>query len=199
MEVHDRIIQEATSQFFKFGIRNVTMDDIAASLGISKRTVYETFKDKGTLVETCMRTLTTHQDKKTALVISESKNAIEAIFVFMREAIKAMKAVNPVFFKDFEKLYPVLWKKMEKEGIEKKYTFSAKLLNKGIEEGLFRKDLNVEIVSKLLHEQIGLLVDESIFPRDKYDFTEVFQNIIINFTRGISTPKGSEFIDRILG
>ncbi len=198
MEVHDRIIQEATTQFFKYGIRNVTMDDIAASLGISKRTVYETFKDKGALVETCMRTLTAHQDKKTALVISESENVIEAIFVFMREAIKAMKVVNPVFFKDFEKLYPALWKKMEKDSIEKKYTLSAKLLNKGIEEGLFRKDLNVEIVSKLFHEQIGLLVDESIFPRDKYDFTEVFQNIIINFTRGISTQKGSEFISRIL-
>lgn len=198
MEVRDRIIEEATRQFFQLGIRNVTMDDIAVSLGISKRTVYETFKDKGELVQTCLTMLTSKDDKKVEQVVAESANAIEAIFVFMREGIKAMNSINPVFFKDLEKFYPAMWKVMEKEGKAKRFKLSAKLLNKGIKEGLFRKDFNVEIVSKLFHEQIGLLVNESIFPRDKYDRAEVFQNMIINFTRGISTPRGTEIIDRIL-
>ncbi|MEZ5106262.1 MAG: TetR/AcrR family transcriptional regulator [Draconibacterium sp.] len=197
MEVRDRILEESTKQFFQFGIRNITMDDIAVSLGISKRTVYETFKDKGELVQSCIEKLTKLHDKRTAEVVSGSENVIEAIFVFMREGIKAMNAVNPVFFKDLEKLFPSLWKKLESESISKRFDLSSKLLRKGIAEGLFRNDLNVEIIAKLFHAQMNILIDESVFPRDKYDHAEIFQQMIINFTRGISTSKGIQVIEQL--
>ena len=100
MEVRDRIIEEATSQFFRFGIRNVTMDDIAVSLGISKRTVYEIFKDKSDLIQTCLKKLTEDGERNKTMVVSKSSNVIEAIFVFMQEGIKAINSINPVFFKD---------------------------------------------------------------------------------------------------
>ncbi len=173
------------------------MDDIAVSLGISKRTVYETFKDKGELVQSCIEKLTKLHDKRTAEVVSGSENVIEAIFVFMREGIKAMNAVNPVFFKDLEKLFPSLWKKLESESISKRFDLSSKLLRKGIAEGLFRNDLNVEIIAKLFHAQMNILIDESVFPRDKYDHAEIFQQMIINFTRGISTSKGIQVIEQL--
>ncbi|QGY46668.1 TetR family transcriptional regulator [Maribellus comscasis] len=198
MEVRERIIEEATKQFFQYGIRNVTMDDIAVSLGMSKRTVYETFKDKGTLVETCINDLTIREDKKVARVVNESANVIEAIFVFMREGTKAMNAINPVFFKDLEKLYPRLWKRVDTETKAKRLNLSARFLEKGIKEGLFRNDLNIEIIAKLFHEQMSILIDETIFPRDKYDHAEIFQNMIINFTRGISTSTGIQIIDKTL-
>ena len=197
MEVRDRILEESTKQFFQFGIRNITMDDIAVSLGISKRTVYETFKDKGELVQSCIEKLTKLHDKRSAEVVSGSENVIEAIFVFMREGIKAMNAVNPVFFKDLEKLFPSLWKKLESESISKRFDLSSKLLRKGIAEGLFRNDLNVEIIAKLFHAQMNILIDESVFPRDKYDHAEIFQQMIINFTRGISTSKGIQVIEQL--
>lgn len=198
MEVRDRIVEEGTKQFFQYGIRNVTMDDIAVSLGMSKRTVYEIFKDKGELVETCINNLTIKEDKKVLEVVNQSANVIEATFVFMREGINAMNSINPVFFKDLQKLYPLLWKRIDAELKTKRRSLSARFLKKGIQEGLFRKDLNVEIISKLFHEQMNLLVDESIFPRDKYDHREIFQSMMINFTRGISTSKGIEIIDEIL-
>lgn len=198
MEVRDRIIEEATKQFFQFGIRNVTMDEMAVTLGISKRTVYEIFKDKSELVQTCIGKLTEYQDRNIVKVVSESSNVIEAIFVFMREGIKAMNSINPVFFKDFEKLYPALWRKLEKEALAKRLELSVKLLTAGVDQGLFRKDMNTEIVSKLFHTQMNLLADDTIFPRDKYNHAEVFRNMIINFTRGISTQRGIEIIDKIL-
>lgn len=199
MEVRDRIIEEATKQFFQYGIRNVTMDDIAVSLGISKRTVYEIFKDKSELVDTCISELNVKQDKKVKEVVTNSVNVIEAIFVFMREGVKAMKEINPVFFKDLEKLYPRLWKKIESENVGKRHDLSSQLLKKGVAEGLFRQDLNIEIVSKLFYHQMNLLSNDSVFPRDKYDHAEVFQNMIINFARGISTPKGIQFIESVTG
>lgn len=198
MELRDRIIEEATKQFFQFGIRNITMDDIAISLGISKRTVYDIFKNKSELVQTCIKKLTTDHDLHISKVISDSSNAIEVIFIFMREGIKALNSINPVFFKDMEKLYPVLWHSIENESHNKRSELSAKLIQKGIKDGLFRDDLKIEIVSKLFQEQINLLTDDKVFPRDKYNHSEVFQNMIINFTRGISTTKGIGVIDSIL-
>ncbi len=198
MEVRDRIVEEATLQFFKYGIRSVTMDDIAASLGISKRTVYETFKDKTELVHTCLKRLMQVQDKKNQEVISGSANVIEAIFLFMQEGIKAMNAINPVFFVDMKKYYLPIWKLLHEENKEKTYRMTHTMLRKGVNEGLFRKDINISIVSKLFHEQANLVSDDRIFPREEFVLSEVYQNLIINFTRGISTNKGIEIIDKIL-
>ncbi|MBN2635800.1 MAG: TetR/AcrR family transcriptional regulator [Prolixibacteraceae bacterium] len=198
MELRDRITNEGTKQFFQYGIRNVTMDDIAVSLGISKRTVYETFKDKSELVQNCIEVLNHKQDKRVNEVVSQSENAIKSIFVFMREGMRVMNEINPVFFKDMEKLYPSLWKKIEKEALAKRYNLSSKLLTRGVSEGLFREDLNIDIVAKLFHTQLTIFSDETVFPRDKYNHAEIFQNMIINFTRGISTLKGIEIIDNTI-
>ncbi len=198
MEIRQRIIEEANRQFFRFGIRNVTMDEIAVNLGISKRTVYETFKDKNDLVKNCIEVITENHAQKVEHVISESENVIEAIFVFMREGIKMMNEINPVFFKDIEKLYPKTWKILETESVEKRCELSGNLIRNGIGDGFFRSDLNIGIVSKLFHAQTNLLIDEEIFPRDKYNYSEVFENMVINFVRGISTEKGIKVIDQIL-
>ena len=80
MEVRARIIEEATRLFFQYGIRSITMDEIAVSLGISKRTVYETFKDKTELIHTCLRDLIRRRDERRQEVISSSANVIDAIF-----------------------------------------------------------------------------------------------------------------------
>lgn len=198
MEVRDRILEEATRQFFKYGIRNVTMDDIAVSLGISKRTVYETFKDKTELVGTCMRYLIQKQDKMHQEIVSTSANVIEAIFRSMQQGMKAMSVINPVFFMDLKKYYPALSKSLHEENKEKHIKGTHTMLRRGVNEGLYRKEINIEIVSRLFHEQMNLIMDENIFSRDEFDITEVFSNLIINFTRGISTNKGIELIDRYM-
>jgi hypothetical protein len=72
------------------------------------------------------------------------------------------------------------------------------MLRKGLNEGLYRKGINIEIIAKLFHEQMNLVSDETIFPSDKFDHGEVFQNIMINFTRGIATKRGIEIIDEII-
>jgi AcrR family transcriptional regulator len=198
MEIRDRIIEEATSQFLQFGIRNVTMDGIAAGLGMSKRTVYETFKDKSTLVISCLEVLGKKHEKKNAEICSSSKNVIETIFLYMQEGIKAMNVISPVFFRDMEKLYPAKWKKLRENNEKEATRLTRELLQKGINEGLFRSEINIPIVSKLFREQMNLLADEKVFPRDEYNYTDIFQSLTINFMRGISTKKGIELIDSIL-
>lgn len=198
MEIRERIIEEATNQFLQFGIRNVTMDGIAAELGMSKRTVYEAFKDKSTLVHSCLEALREKHKCKNDEICSSSGNVVETIFLYMQEGIKAMNAINPVFFRDMEKLYPKTWKKLRKNNEEETYKLSEELLQRGIGQGLFRPEINIPIVAKLFYEQMNLLADEKVFPRDEYSYAEVFKNLTINFMRGISTTKGIELIDSML-
>ncbi len=198
MEQYDRIIEEATRQFFRYGIRNVTMNEIAVALGISKRTVYEIFKDKTELVEVCLKELSRKQKKKNNELISGAGNVIETIFMFMQEGIKVMNSINPVFFSDLKKFYPGLARAIHEENIRTSHNLTHKLLHDGQDEGFFRKDINIPIVSKLFHEQMNLISDEKIFPREEFNHAEVFKNLVINFMRGISTSRGIDFIDKLI-
>lgn len=195
MEIRERIIEEALKQFLTYGIRNVTMDGIAANIGISKRTVYEVFKDKKELIYICLKQLKKNHEEKNHEIISSSRNVIETIFAFMREGIKAMTCINPVFFMDMKKFYSSAWNALSEENEKNVLSLSKKLLMKGIEEGLFRSDINIPIVAKLFHEQMKLLADEKVFPRDEFNYADLFQSLTINFMRGISTQKGIKIIE----
>lgn len=198
MELQKRILDEATLQFFRYGIRNVTMDDIAAALGISKRTVYEVFRNKTELVVSCLKELALQQDKKNKEIIENSGNVIESIALFIQEGIKVMNSINPVFFTDLQKFYPVITDTVFKESDKKRFDLTHQLLTKGIEEGIFRNDINVPIVAKLFHEQINVITDDRMFPRNKFNHVEVFKNLVINFMRGISTANGIAIIEEII-
>jgi AcrR family transcriptional regulator len=198
MDIQQRIVEEATRQFFQYGIRNVTMDGIAAALGMSKRTVYETFKDKTTLVYACLEVLSEKRKKRNKEICTPSQNVIETIFSFMKEGIKAINAINPVFFRDMEKFYPNYWSSLREKSEKEALGLSKGLLRKGIKEELFRSDISIPIVAKLFQEQMNLLADEKVFPRDEFSYADVFQNLTINFMRGISTKKGIELIESML-
>lgn len=195
MEIRDKIIEEATVQFMEYGIRYVTMDSIASALGMSKRTVYEIFKDKTTLVHSCLEVVSEKHRKKNVEICQSANNVIEMIFLFMREGIKAMKDINPVFFRDMEKLYPKTWKNIQESHEKEAINLTEEILQNGIEQELFRPEINISIVARLFHKQMNLLADDKIFPRDEYNYIDVFQNLVTNFVRGISTKKGIEIIE----
>jgi AcrR family transcriptional regulator len=198
MEVRDRILKEAAKEFFQLGIRNVTMDEIANELGISKRTIYETFKDKTELLITCLESYSEELKQKKEEIISNSSNVLESIFTFLKNGISTMNAINPVFINDLKKFYPEVWQNIYLNNEIKNLNLTHKLLRKGVNEGIFLKELNLDIISKLIMEQVKVLADENAFPRDKYSVSEVFQSMVISFTRGISTQKGLELIDKMV-
>ncbi len=198
MEIRDRIIEQSIQSFMKYGIRHVTMDDIANNLGISKRTLYEVFKDKNELLNTCMKRLEQMQDENHRKLTAECSNTLEVMIRTMQEGLKYMDLINPVFFSDLKKYYPMVWEEKQREHTTKGLNKIHTQLRKGINEGLFRKDFDIKIVAKLFHEQMNLIGDDNIFPKDEYNFQDIFKNLVINFVRGISTRKGSELIDHIL-
>ena len=198
MQIRKRILDEAARQFLSYGIRNITMDDIAASLGISKRTVYEKFKNKNDLVLQCLQELTKQQEANTKTLIKNTTNAIDTISTLMQEGIKLLNSINPVFFSDLKKFYPEIAESIYKDNIKSREEITNQLLQQGIDEGLFRNDIHIQIVSRLFHEQMNVISDEKMFPREEYKFSEVYKNMVVNFMRGISTSKGISIIEETI-
>mgnify|MGYP001418060315 FL=1 len=195
MDVRKRILTEATNLFFQNGIRDITMDNIAEKLGISKRTIYETFKNKSELLINCFEEYSKERYKANEEIIKNSHNVLAAICSFIQSGALAIDLLNPAFFSDMRKYHNDIWVMASKQQNEKNYNLAYRLLRKGINEGIFRKDINIDIVVKIILEQMKLLVDNEVFSSDKYTRSEVFKNMVINFIRGIATNRGIELID----
>ena len=196
MDTKKRIITGSQQMFIKFGIRSITMDMIAEQLGVSKRTIYEQFTDKDELLQHCINAAMNEQRRINAEILENSENIIKATFKFIKNSIDTLNRINPLFFFDIEKYYPELWEQKIKENDNRNLNRSIELVSKGVQENVFRSEVNVEIVAKLILEQFKMLSNQELFPNDKFSRVDVFENIVINFIRGIATEKGLLLIDK---
>lgn len=198
MEVFERILTESFKLFAKNGIRSVTMDDIAKHIGISKKTIYENFRDKDDLLKQGLLFHKENQDKVLLSIMAISDNVLETIYKVMFEATTHMRGINPVFFSDLKKYHYKLCEDLIPRQREEKMILLQGLIEKGIAEGIFRDDLNTLLITKLLNYQLDGLSDEDFFPVSEYSRAEVFRSIIEIFTRGIATLKGITIIEEII-
>ncbi len=198
MNIRERIIQEATTLFIRNGIRSITMDDISRHLGISKRTIYENFRDKDELLLHCIENKKQMQRQCKQTAVASSSNVLEAIYQIMFEVSAQMEQVHPSFINDLRKYHPDLWKNCIVKHKDEHIKDFRQLIISGIDDGIFRSDINVEIVTRMLNIQLREMTNDEIFPIDQFPRREVIVNIIVNFTRGISTPKGINIIEKII-
>ena len=195
MEAKDRVILKSSELFLQTGIRLVTMDQIATEMGMSKRTIYEMFKDKDDLLAQCLESMFRQDIKELHEIISGSDNAIEALYLIGQHGEKKKASVNRIFFEDFRKLYPVLWEHFRVKSGPGRESVSFTILQKGLGEGIFRKDLNLEIVDIFIHSMMETCYNAEIFPANT-DMKEIIGNVIIPYFRGIATRKGQELIEK---
>lgn len=193
-ELRDRIIVTATESFMTCGIKCITMDDIAASLGISKRTLYEVFQDKETLLKECMLKHQAEMSVFLSKVFDESKNVLEVILVCYQRSIEAFHKTNKRFYEDIKK-YPQVYDLMRRYR-EKDSDSTIAFFKKGVDQGIFRDDVNFAIINLLVREQLDLLMNTDIC--NAYSFVEVYESIMFTYIRGISTDKGAKVLDNFI-
>jgi TetR/AcrR family transcriptional regulator, cholesterol catabolism regulator len=199
MSVKERIVAQSSELFTRSGIKAITMDDISREAGVSKRTIYENFKDKDELLRASLVYLDDIYNGEKEELIRDSVNTIDMLFKILKHGIKLLSTINPLFLTDLKRFHYKIWKETYRINYEKQFSQTFTMLKKGINEGLFRNDIDIEIVAKLLHEQLRIMSDEQIFPSSRYSIKVVFENILINFMRGIATRKGLELIDNQMG
>jgi|WetSurMetagenome_2_1015567.scaffolds.fasta_scaffold03076_3 TetR/AcrR family transcriptional regulator, cholesterol catabolism regulator len=197
MEIKERIIEGAATSFMTYGIRSVTMDSLASQLGISKRTIYEIFKDKDELVIEVLERMARQQRDLVKKVLDESENSIVAIFRMLEINRDNFQYMSPAFQSDLKKYHhDVAMKDTEKIEMPD-YRNHYEVIEKGIEEGLFRKDVSPELVNRCLYNLGKSIMDNDQYPYEQFTRRDVIRNTFINYLRGISTPKGLSFINRL--
>ncbi|MDR2690770.1 MAG: TetR/AcrR family transcriptional regulator [Dysgonamonadaceae bacterium] len=197
MELKERIIENASALFFRNGIKSMTMSDIANEMGISKRTLYEVFRDKEELLEECLSYYHAKADKKIEQLTNDSENVIDTLIRIYAQKLFYMMDVGKPLMNDLRKYYSHLFRKIEDKRKEDICIFIP-LFKKGVEQGFIRDDVNFEILLWLLKIQFDAVLDEDTVPAGKYSVNQFLQAIIQNFMRGIATPLGNEKIDQLM-
>lgn len=193
-EQKDRRLSYAIENFSRNGIRNVKMDDIASDLGISKRTLYQLFKDKENLLIECFK----YSEKRSAELYSEltesTDNILELYTKWLKMRIDEIRSVNPQFFSDLNKYSRV--QKYFRDVSAMKSKEGLKFINMGIAQGLFRNDINYNVLLR-----ISEITAESIMRNElylEYSYDDLFGSASIMSVRGICTKKGYDLLDQYI-
>ncbi len=186
-----RIVLAAESAFTKSGIRNVRMDDLAVSLSISKRTLYELFRDKEQLLLEVVRCHWQDMSDYMAEIISRTEDVLEIIFAFYKRKMEELCSLNPSFLRDLRKYPSVLEFLWEKQKVSDEVAY--RYFRKGMEQGIFRDDINFKIINEAMLMSMDLLIYSDIV--EEYPLNEIYSEVTFLHIRGITTEKGLRLVD----
>ncbi|TAE40136.1 MAG: TetR/AcrR family transcriptional regulator [Runella slithyformis] len=193
--MRERILEKANDLFFRYGIKSVTMDDIARELGISKKTIYQHFADKDAIVYAGVAAHFEQERCESEQMRAEAADPIAEVVMGSEQMRQMLTGMNPSMFIDLKRYYPRAWALFT----EFKNGFISDLIRQnliqGIEMGLYRVDLNVEVMARLRNEEIELGFDPDIYPPQKFNLLDVQLALLDHFLRGVVTPKGLEMYE----
>ncbi len=189
-KMKERILSEAERLFWKYGVRSVTMEDIARRLGISKKTIYQHFSDKEDILYQVVAAKS-EQDKAEVMCMAvEAANPVEEILVVLDMMRKHADSVSPNLLIDIQRHYPKAFEIYRQQ--KETYILRSILENiqKGVDQGLYRSDLNADILARMRVEQIELAFNNDIYPMDRYQMLDVQRELMHHFVRGMLTEQG---------
>lgn len=194
MEIRDRIRIKADELFMQYGIRSVSMDDIAAQLGMSKKTIYQFFSDKDELVDAVVNDELSDTQKDCMKCRENSKDAIEEILLTMDQVHEQFSNMNPMLLFDLEKFHQNAFQNFLKHKHEFLYKVIKANIERGIKEELYRPEINIDVISKYRLDSMMIAFNVFIFPPGKYKLAEVTREIMEHFLYGLTSLKGHKQI-----
>lgn len=194
MEIKDRIRLKAHDLFLQYGIRSVSMDDIAAALGMSKKTIYQYYADKDELVDAVVDDELTDTQGDCELCRVKARDAVEEVVLTMLQIYDQFRNMNPVVLFDMEKFHPRSHQKFHRHKNEFLLKVIRQNMERGIKEELYRSEINVDVLSRYRLENMLIPFNMLAFPPAKYNLADVSQEIMEHFLYGLATPKGYKLI-----
>jgi len=190
IDIKKKIIRGAETLFTKYGVRSISMDDIARHLSVSKKTLYQHFEDKEDIVTMAVQSHIERIMGEFDALQATAVDAIDELSKISQCLKRTMSEINPSLMFDLEKYHPRAWsvwvenkKKFIKESV-------IRNLKRGVEEGSFRPELNLEIMATMRMELVQLAFDDRIFPSSHFKIADVQLQIFEHFVFGLLTEKG---------
>lgn len=194
MEMKDRIQEKANDLFTRYGFKSITMDEIASQLGVSKKTIYQYFSDKNELVDAVVRKTINYAQSVCDSNIATCRDAVHELFQAMDFIQEIFSDMNPVMMYDLERFHPESYKLFLNHKNIYLFEIIKSNIKRGIEEGLYRPDLNIEIIARYRLEAMMLGFNQDVFPASKFNLAEAQKMIIEHFLFGVASLKGYNLI-----
>lgn len=198
LEPVQQLLNRIRDLFFRYGIKSMTMDDIAAQLGMSKKTIYTYFPDKKTILKAMMQDFLNGHHQEVLEIQQTADNAIDEMFQIAAKGLERMDRITPGFLFDLRKYHGDIWDLFESFRSTAIYAGITNNLRRGIREGLFRDDLDIEIAARMHMQHLNLIVDPGLFANLNKPMQQLLYGIIITFLRGIITADGKHVLNKYI-
>jgi len=193
-DMKERIQQKANDLFRRYGVKSITMDEIATQLGVSKKTIYHFYSDKDELVEAVVGNVISYAQQSCEVHKEGAANAVDEIFRAMEFIREMFTGLNPAMVYDLDRFHPKAYKTFVDHKNKYLYQLIVKNLERGIAEGLYRPDINIDVMAKFRLEGMMMAFNQEIFPSTKYNMAEIQQVIIEHILFGVASLKGYNLI-----
>ncbi len=198
MDLKQRILQEASQLLYTIGPAAMTMDMVARSCGISKRTLYEQFPDKKSLVKKCLIDEHVKCSREIKTIFESAQNCFEALFGVFNFMRRGLETTPATFYDDIKRLYPDLHCTLNEKSEHRRVAGLALVLSHAKEDGLVEKSINTKVASFLFYVTIKNLHRSKLYSKFGLTEIDVLHGAFVNFLRGVASAKGLELIKSYL-
>jgi len=190
-------LKSAAEVYLKYGIKSVTMDEMARQLGVSKKTIYQFVKDKNDLVEQCLVLTHLEEDEVIQGIMDSNENAIDQLLGISRFIITQLRKVHPSIFFDLAKYHPSAMKLMDNHKNTYVCGCIEQNLKNGIDQGLYRKNMNPSVISMMYVGMIDMLMNGEITRSSELRPDEVYSEMFRYHIRGCASEKGIKYLQEL--
>lgn len=198
MEPKQQIVTKARDLFMRYGIKSISMDDLARELGMSKKTVYQYVENKADLIQKVFEDHLEEEKQVLAQYRSEATNAIDEMIQIARHMIRALRTYSVTVLYDLQKYYRSTWQLMRNVHEQHFFRVIKDNLERGIAEGMYRQDLDPDIVARLYISKSSSAADRECFPLTEYPLEELFVELMNYHLHGIVSQKGRDTMEEAL-
>lgn len=195
-KVKDELISRISDLFKKYSIKSITMDDIAKELGISKKTLYKHFENKNDIVYQVTQGVLKSEYEGLYKLFKQYSNAIDQLLVTSKYIASNLRFLNPSLTYDMNKYYPHIWEKLISQRRESILNLINQNLKTGIEQGLYQRNLNTNIIAVFYCSLLDVKGFEIVNDSLNEDFDNMFNTLFMYHIHGIANNLGIEYLEK---
>ena len=194
----DAIINKASEMFMTLGFKSVTMDDIAQEMGISKKTIYTHFNNKETIIAVVTDAVFEKVSHDINCICELKKNPIEETYEIKKRVMEHMRNEKTSPWFQLQKYYPAIYQNIKRRQFSFMQECVVNNLHRGIEQGLFRPNIDVQFVSRIYFNGVTGIKEESVFPSSMFEGRALYEMFLEYHLRGIVTTKGRNILNQLI-
>lgn len=197
-EKKEYYLEQIGKLFLRYGLRGITMEEISDELGVSKKTIYNYFESKADIVDMLLQRHLSNKNESMWEAISHGKNAIEILIGITNLMKETIQDIPPLVKRDLVKHFPLQLKKSNEALKNKIYEYIKQNVLTGIDQGLYRSNLNVELIARHYVVSFDRYIRQEVMDGIDFSIDAYYEEILSYHIRGIATLKGVKILEKII-